>query len=242
MFGGTVNAVDNVRCHDSFNTVVVDSTLDSRVGAYVGLVAKTKPAVRSKTISPEELRILSEEWIQASKQGRIDQIYPGYLGESLVDGPKSDIFVSCARLATRMSDLAEKEEASGEKNALIDAIRAIELVEIVRFGSYEALFVSAGYVRRPLKTLKPNLERLTQDERNRLLAVQDPVSRKKKTQLLEQVSRKLKTQYALRYGKEMTDQDDPSYGRFLAGKGQNVAAAHFFGFDRDVNVPTERKK
>ena len=236
MFGGTVSAVDNIRCHDSFMTVVVDNALDSRVKDYVEPIKATKRFVRDRTISRETLRRLSDLWIGLARKGKISQVYPGYYGESLIDGPKSDIFMTCTGLANRISEIAEIEDYEQDKNAMSDAIRSIELIDIVRFGSYESLFTASGYLRRPLKTLRPNLDSLSPEERTRLARVQNTKTREYKIQLLEERVHHLRVQYATRYGDDMTKQDDPTYKVFATRTESHLAAEHFYGFDRELTV------
>lgn len=240
VFGGTVGAVDKFRCHDSFNPVVVESQLDSRVDAYVAIVKKTKRIVKTSQIDPDKLRSLCDLWIKGSKEGRLQQIYPGYCGESLIEGPKGDIFGTCASLANRLSDLAEKEAYAGEPRACEDAIRSIELINIIRFGNYETLFTSGAYLRRPIKILKSNMDKLSPELAAKLEKVQNPRMRDYKTELLTQVAKRQKTQYAARYGEEMAKQDDNGYAFFLNGNPKHIAASHFYGFDREVGLTAKK--
>jgi hypothetical protein len=241
VFGGTVRAVDNFRCHDSFFTVVVDSSLDSRTSAYIEPIRITKAKLKDHNNDVKVLRELSEMWISSSKNGKIAQIYPGYYGESLIDGPKGEIFKTCSNLANKLSEIADQEATIGDPNAYLDAVRAIELVNIIRYGTYETIFTSSAYLRRPTKLLKANIEKLTPEVAARLKSAQNPDDRAIKTKLLEQVANKQRTQYALRYGDQMTKEDDSSYVSFIGKPGQHVAAEHFFGFDREIGYAAVKK-
>jgi len=240
VFGGTVSAVDNFRCHDSFYTVVVDSKLDSRTDDYVEPIRLTKQALK-KTANPKCIRDLSEMWIKGSKQGKLSQIYPGYYGESLVEGPKADVFRTCTELSTRLSEIADAEVKGGNSNGLEDAVRAIEVVNIIRYGSYETLFTSSAYLRKPTKILKDNLDKISPSITARLQRAENPQERAYKTRLLEEVVRRQRNQYALRYGKEMTKEDDTTYVSYIGKKGGQVAAEHFFGFDREIGYRSKKK-
>jgi hypothetical protein len=240
-FGGTVRAVDNFRCHDSFFTVVIDSALDSRTSAYIEPIRITKARLASNPNDVKVLRELSDMWIEAANSGKIAQVYPGYYGESLIEGPKGDIYRTFSDLANKLSESAEAGVLEGDPNALLDAIRAIEVMSIVRYGSHETMFTSSAYLRRPTKVLKANLNKLTPEAKARLQRVQDPSQREAKTRFLDQVISRQRSNYALRYGIEMTKSDDSTYLTFLSGNGQNVAAAHFYGFDREIGF-TDKKK
>ncbi len=241
VFGGTVRAVDNFRCHDSFFTVVVDTTLDSRTSDYIEPIKITKAKLKDHNNDVKVVRELSEMWISRSKQGKLAQIYPGYYGESLIDGPKGEIFKTCSNLANKLSEYAEQESVNGDSNAYLDAVRAIELVNIIRYGSYETMFTSSAYLRKPTKILKANIEKLSPAIATRLKSAQNPDERATKTKLLEQVANKQRTQYSLRYGVQMTKEDDCSYVSFLGKPGQHVAAEHFFGFDREIGYAAVKK-
>ena len=242
VFGGTVRAVDNFRCYDCFQTVVVDAGLDSRVKAYVEPIKATKAALRKHGRDAKTIRGICDMWSKLSRTGKISQIYPGYYGESLVDGPKSDIFTTCAGVANRMSEIAEEEKQTNDPHSVSDAIRSIEMIEIVRFGSYDALFTSAAYMRRPMKVLQANLKTLSKPDRIRLIAIQDQSKREARIRLLGQIVNHLKVQYQARYGKEMTQLDDPSYASYVKRDGHHVAAEHFFGFDREIGFQAALKK
>ena len=241
VFGGTVRAVDNFRCHDSFFTVVVDSTLDSRTSDYIEPIKITKAKLKDHKNDLKVVRELSEMWISYSKQGKISQIYPGYYGESLIDGPKGEIFKTCSNLANKLSEFAERESEKGDPDGCLDAVRAIELVNIVRYGSYETMFTSSAYLRRPTKILKANIEKLSPAVVARLKSAQNPNERATKTKLLEQVANKQRSQYTLRYGVQMTKEDDSSYVSFIGKPGQHIAAEHFFGFDREIGYAAVKK-
>jgi hypothetical protein len=214
LFGGTVGAVDNLKCHDRFSTVIVNTALDARAKNYVQPIRVTKPIIQDRYATGESLRAAGDLWIGLADAGKLPQVYPGYYGESLVDGPKSDIFGIVTGLANRLSDMAENERRLNNKHAMSDAIRAIALIDIVRFGSDESMFSSSAYIRRPLRLLKQGLGILTPEEKLRILKVQDPRLREQKTRQLAEVTRHLRVQYATRYGDELTTQDDPSYGNY----------------------------
>jgi hypothetical protein len=234
VFGGTVRAVDNFRLHDSFFTVVVDSTLDSRVNDYVKPIGISKARLKGHDKDIKTLRSLSQMWLDEKQSGRISQIYPGYYGESLIEGPKGDIFSTCTQLSNKLSECADLEIAKGDRNGLSDAVLAIEMINIVRYGSYETLFTSNAYLRRPTTLLKAHWDKVPTELRQRLAKAQDPDERVYRTHLLEQVANHQKVQYSIRYGKEMTREDDNSYTAFLKRKDNSVAAEHFFGFDREI--------
>lgn len=242
VFGGTVKAVDQFRCHDSFNPVVVDSQLDCRVDSYVQVVRQTKHVLKHSKLEASKLRELGNTWINGSKEGKLLQIYPGYCGESLVEGPKGDVFATCASLANRISDLAEREAAANDPQAFEDAIRSIELINIIRFGNYETLFTSSSYLRRPIKILKNNIDKLSPTLAAKLDAIQNPKVRDYKTDLLNQVAKRQKTQYAARYGAEMAQQDDNNYAFFLNNNPRHIAASHFYGFDREKALVATKGK
>ncbi len=240
VFVCTVGAVDRIRCHDSFNPIVIDAQLDSRVNAYVPLVKATKEHLKISHNDPRTVRWLAKLWSDAARSGKIQQIYPGYCGESLIDGPKSDIFSSCSSVANRLSEIAEKEEAAHNPLAYEDALTSIELINIVRFGNYETLFTASAYLRRPSKILKRNLSKLTPDLIARLRSSQDPTLRSERTEQLSQVSRRLLVQYTARYGSSMAKQDDINYAFFLGQSGKHVAANHFYGFDKEVGLTASK--
>ena len=240
-FGGTVHAVDNFRCHDSFFTVVVDTALDSRVDAYVEPVRISKEKMMVHGDDVAVLRNLSEMWIKQAKQGKISQIYPGYFGESLVEGPKGDIFATCATLSNKLSECAEAEEAVNDPNACLDAVRCIELINIVRYGSYETLFTSTTYLRKPMKLLKSNITKFSPEVKARLQKLEDVQDRERKIQMITQLANHQKTQYTVRYGKQMTKEDDAIYMAYLGRKENHQAAEHFFGFDRKIGLAMSKK-
>jgi hypothetical protein len=240
-FGGTVRAVDNFRCHDSFFTVVVDSTLDARTSAYVEPIRVTKKGLKGHGSDAKVLRELSEMWIDRAKHGQITQVYPGYYGESLIDGPKGDIFRTCSDVANKLSECAEQEALEGDPNALLDAVRSIEVINIIRYGSYETIFTSSAYLRKPTKLLRENLDKLTPEIADRLSNAQNPDERNSKLQALEQVVQRQRNQYALRYGAEMTKEDDSTYVSFLRQRGDQIAAERFFGFDREIGYAVNKK-
>ena len=240
-FGGTVGAVDTIRCHDSFFTVVVDSALDARVRSYIEPVRMTKEKIKGHEHDAVVLRSISEMWISQASHGRLSQIYPGYYGESLIEGPKAAIFSTCMDISNKLAECAEKEVAEGKPEASLDAVRCIELINIVRFGSYETLFTSSAYLRRPTKILKSNLANLTPETLVRLENAQDPVARDTKTAQLSQVNLRERNQYAIRYGQAQTREDDLSYVSFMRKKGKHIAAEHFYGFDREIGL-SELKK
>ena len=235
-FGGTVHAVDNFRCHDSFFTVVVDSTLDSRVDAYIEPVRISKAKMKDHDRDAVVLRELSEMWINKAKYGKLSQIFPGYFGESLLEGPKGDVFLTCTSLSNKLSECADQEAGVGNPNACLDAVRCLELIDIVRYGSYETMFTSTAYLRKPLKILKSNMAKFTPEVKSRLQKVEDIQGREHKTQLLTQLVDHQKTQYSVRYGKLMAKEDDSSYLTYLKGRRSHIAAEHFFGFDRTVGL------
>lgn len=234
LFGGTVSAVDKFGFHDSFNPVVVDPKLDARTEAYIGVVRMTKRDLKAYRGNPAKLRQTAERWITRANEGKLPQIYPGYFGESMTEGPKGEIFTTCANLANTLSDLAEKESKAGDPNAMLDAVRAVELINIIRYGSFDTLFAGSSYLRRPLKTLKPNLSKLSPATLARLQKTQDINTRDIKIQMLNQVLQHLKTQYVARYGEEMASLDDSGYTHFIGKGGKQVAASHFYGFDREI--------
>lgn len=240
VFVGTVGAVDRIRCHDSFNPIVIDSKLDDRVSAYVPLVKATKEHLKISHNDPRTVRWLANLWVDAARTGKIQQIYPGYCGESLIDGPKSDIFSSCTNVANRLSEIAEQEEKAHDPQAYRDALASIELINIVRFGNYETLFTSSSYLRRPSKILKRNLSKLTPDLIARLQSTQNPELRSDRTEQLSLVSRRLLVQYTARYGTAMAQQDDINYAFFLGKSGKHVAANHFYGFDKEVGLTASK--
>lgn len=241
MFGGTVRAVDNIRCHDSFFTVVVDETLDKRTSAYVEPIRFTKAKINATTVSPEVIREVSEMWINSAKHGKIAQIYPGYYGESLIDGPKGDIFRTCSEVAIRLSECAAEEARAGNPDGLVDAVRAIEVINIVRYGSHETLFTTNAYLRKPFKILREHLDKLSPELLARLRKAQNPKEREYKAQLLQQISARQRNQYSLRYGPAMTSQDDSTYIAYIGRKGGNIAAEHFFGFDKEIGDTPQKK-
>ena len=147
LFGGTVRAVDNLRCHDQFSTVVVNSSLDARAAEYVEPIRITKPILKNRLASDDSIRQAGDLWLKLADSGKLPQIYPGYYGESLVDGPKSDIFVTISGIANHLSEIAEKENISHDKRAMSDAIRSLALLDIVRFGSYESMLSTSSYNR-----------------------------------------------------------------------------------------------
>ena len=240
-FGGTVGAVDSIRCHDSFFTVVVDSELDSRVQAYVEPVRITKERIKNHGHDVIVLRSIGEMWISQAAHGKLSQIYPGYYGESLIEGPKAAIFSTCMDVSNRLTECSEKEAAAGNPEASLDAVRSIELINIVRFGSYETLFTSGAYLRRPTKLLKPNLKKLTPETLARLEKALDPNVRLAKTELLNQVNKRERNQYAIRYGQAQAREDDLSYASFMNKKGRHIAAEHFYGFDREIGIEELKK-
>ena len=241
LFGGTVHAVETIRCHDSFFTVVVDSSMDSRATAYVNLIRTTKSRLRGHEKDGKVLRELNELWINQSKTGKIAQIYPGYYGESLIEGPKSDIFRTCSDLAIRLTEFSCAKAEAGDPDALLDAIRAIETINIVRFGSYETLFTTSSYLRKPTKLLKLHLDKLPKDLLTRLQKAQDPDERKLKTLQIEQLSKRQRSQYVFRYGAQMAKDDDITYDAFTGKKGRGIAAERFFGFDREIGFASVTK-
>ncbi|MBS1700697.1 MAG: hypothetical protein JST12_03480 [Armatimonadetes bacterium] len=234
VFGGTVGAVDSIRCHDSFFPVVIDEKIDARADAYTEIVGETKSAVEHLNTDDAVIRHLAQSWVEGSKSGRLQQIYPGYCGESLIEGPKGDIFNSCASLANRLSELAEHEVEKGNPQANEDAIRALELINIVRFGNFETLFTAGSYLRRPFKVLNRGIGKLSESQKVRLAAVENTQTRDDKTEELSEVARRLKAQYASRYGEEMAKVDDNNYAFFLTSNPKHIAANRFFGFDRKV--------
>ncbi len=241
VFGGTVHAIGGIRAHDSFFTVVVDSGLDSRVDAYVGLVRTSKKELKGHEHNVVKLREISEKWITQAKQGKISQIYPGYYGESLLDGPKGQIFNMCTSLSNKLTECADQEAMEGNPAACLDAVRAIEVINIVRYGSYETMFTSTAYLRKPIKILKSNIAMLTPEVTARLEKAQDVKSREGKTELLTQLVNRQKVQYTVRYGKVMASDDDTGYLTFMRRKGNQIAAEHFYGFDRAVEISDAKK-
>jgi hypothetical protein len=241
VFGGTVHAIGGFRAHDSFFTLVVDSGLDSRVDAYVGLVRDSKKELKGHEHDVVKLRELSERWITQSKQGKITQIYPGYYGESLLDGPKGQIFNTCTSISNKLTECADQEAKEGNPVACLDAVRAIELINVIRYGSYETMFTSMAYLRRPFRLLKANKAMFTPEVTVRLEKAQDVKSRENKTELLTQLVNRQRSQYTVRYGKVMAHEDDSSYVSFLRRKNNQIAAEHFYGFDRDVEISDTKK-
>lgn len=242
IFVGTVGAVGDIRCHDSFNRVVVNAAMDARADKYVGLIRQTKRAFNKSTTDHASIRALADKWIESSKKGEILQIYPGYYGDSLVEGSKSDIFVTCCSLANRISEIGDKELKSGNGEGRLDAIRSLELLNIVRFGSFETMITSASYARRPVRTLEAHANQLTKEEKIRLAVAEDPKTRRWKTSELLQVLRSQKIQYIARYGEVMAKEDDNSYIAMLSGKGKSKAASHFYGYDEQVRPVSKKTK
>ncbi len=240
-FGGTVHAVDNFRCHDSFFTVVVDTALDSRTDAYIEPVRISRERMKGHDHDVVVLRELSEMWINKAKQGKISQVFPGYFGESLIEGPKGDIFLTCTALSSKLTECADQEASVGNPDALLDAVRSLELVDIVRFGSYETLFTSTAYIRKPLKILKANMAKFTPDVKSRLQQVENVQERERKTQLFMQLGDHQKAQYSVRYGKQMARDDESTYLSYLSNRKTHVAAEHFFGFDRTSGLIASKK-
>jgi hypothetical protein len=242
IFAATVGAVGDIRCHDSFNRLVVNSAMDARADQYVGLVRQTKRVFKKHQSDPASLREISDKWIKAAQKGEIMQIYPGYYGDSLVEGSKSDIFITCCTLANRVSELGDKELKVGNPEGRMDAIRSLELLNIVRFGSFETILTSASYARRPVRTLEAHAKELTAEEKRRLAAAQDPSIRRWKTNELLQVLRSQKIQYVARYGEQMAKEDDNSYIALLSGKGKAKAALHFYGYNEKVPLTSSKSK
>lgn len=240
-FAGTVGAMDKIRCRDQFNPVSVNSDLDTRVNNYIEVVRKTKSTLAPGTNDPKTLRSLAKMWINGSKSGKLQQIYPGYCGESLIEGPKSEIFSSCMSIVTKLAELGSREAAEGNPQGYNDAILAMELTNVVRFGNYETLFSAGNYLRRPLRVVRENVDRLSKNQKLWLERVQNPSIRDQKTNQLAMVAKRLRQQYQARYGEEMAKEDDLNYSFFLNRK-SGVAANHFYGFDRETKLNNKLRK
>ena len=241
-FGGTVGAVDEFRIRDSFSPVIIDAQLDSRADAYIPIVRQTKKALMPDASNHEQFRKLARVWIHASKSGKIKQIYPGYCGESLLDGPKGEIFSSACNLANRLSEISELEAIKHDPRADEDALLSMELINIVRFGNYETLFSAGSYMRRPIRVLGRHVKSLSPKLLARLAADQNPKVRTYRTELLARIAKHQEVQYAARYGSTMAKQDQNNYGYFLRNSKTHIAANHFYGFDRENRLVAKTTK
>jgi hypothetical protein len=229
-----VGAVDTSMLNDDFNSVRIDVLADQRVDAYIKIVDKTKKVTDRRFVAAKHIRIVAEDWIQGANMGKLLPIMPGYFGENITDGPKGEIVRSCIRLARRLSDLADQEYDSGDYlRSSEDAIRALDLLNIVRFSTPAVYDMTLAFYRKPLQIVnmalahRPKLgshmyARLT--KKNRL---------EEKFKAMKSHDHNIRTQYAVRYGEHMLRQDEMQTQMFTA---KEVHSASPF-----AEVPGEKK-
>ena len=239
-FAATAGMVSRIRSHDDFLPLSINSQLDRRASAYISIVKKSKLALQNHETTPDQIRALAQSWVSGAESGKLQAVYPGYCGESLIDGPKGQIFSTCALLVTRLSSMAEAEQATGDPKANDDAILAIATINVVRFGNYETLFTAANYMRRPIKTLESNVSTMTKEQRSRLAKIQKEEDRTEKTKELALVANRLRAQYAARFDEETAKEDDINFN--LGKHSGTVAASRFYGFDREANLASSLAK
>lgn len=230
--GGAAGAVE---FDDTFNPVVVNGNNDKLLGYYVRYVRKADNALEAKAPA-SELRAVAEEWVEAKRSGALKQIYQGFHGQSLLEGPRGQMFQTCFELANTLTPSIQDLQRNGVKpQDLDDAILAMELLDTVRYAHQEVLFATSTYMGRPVRILKDYESMLTPEQKQRIEAIQNEDIRKERLTAMLDVQKQLKRQYELRYGREAMLSDELCSVVSME-KRTNTSASRFYGFEKEKSI------
>lgn len=225
-----------VEFDDTFNPLVVNGNNDRMLGYYVRFVREADEALMSSN-SIENCRRVAREWVAATRAGTLKQIYQGYHGQSLLEGPRGQMFRSCFDVSNRLAPAMSKVKGGNvTAQDLDDSILAMEMVDTVRYAHQEVLFAATTYMARPVRILKDNEHKLTEDQKARIAYVQNEESRRTRLESMLAVQRLLRKQYELRYGAEAVSTDELITVGAIQERSVKTSASHFYGFDKERGI------
>ena len=227
----TASAVDRTLFRESFVPVPVDLSVDRRMDAYVPLYRRIQPLIlRTRPISPIDLRSIADEWIELSQNGQLLPIEASFHGENMDESPKGQLVEGTMRFAIQLTEVAQAELENGLVNdAVADSIRAAAVLDSVRFASPATMMMTATVIRRPLNLAATNISRVK--TLPAILVKQLEISRGANDRYIECLKRSERQEliYTVRYGNINADEEDQI--DFRGSK--KTGAQRFYGLDRE---------
>jgi hypothetical protein len=199
-------AVQSRTYSDPFEPIGQSKVDQAAVSAYIDVMKATKPviALGPNKQDPKRLRQIAQQWIDGSRKGVLRPLYPVAISDRATDGIKGQVFLAATQVSDRLLQVAHLEIASGNvDDATKDIVQAMEVAQVLKFSSFEAVHMCARTQRKALENLDDLMPKLTakqaawaKDELNAIRLDQKPLTQ------LAAISKRLYMEDRIRGGED----------------------------------------